>query len=388
MKTLKDSKHIFVIAGEASGDVYGAQLIEALREINPNVRISGLGGDRMEATEMEFLYPLVREFAVMGFIPVVLGIPKVMRFLEIILDHFDNSPPDMVVLIDYPGFNLYLATHTKTRKIPTVYYVTPQIWAWHSSRIHKIKRLISKMLVIFPFEVSFYQEANIPVEYVGHPLLDRLALFTPNENFFQDHGMNPGKMLALLPGSRKREIKLNLPAFLWVACQMSQKLEISNICLALACKKYDYLVQKIVQYYTHRHNLPEIKIIYGKTYDVVHHSHLTLVVSGTACLEAAMLGNAMTVVYRIPKFHKWVVDHTAFVKCKYFSLPNIISGKKIVTEHLIATAEPKGLLEESCDLWENSFSSERQRDFQKLRESLQSPGASKNAARAIWELLA
>ena len=180
-------KRVFIVSGDVSGDVYGAQLIEELRNLEPDIEISGLGGDKMASTKMIFLYNLVREFCVMGFVPVILGMPKVMRFLKITLDYIDSNPPDVVVLIDYPGFNLYLSTHIKKRKIPVVYYITPQIWAWAPGRIKKIKKFMSKMLVIFPFEVPFYQKASVDVEYVGHPLLDKIVNFKPQKGFEEQY---------------------------------------------------------------------------------------------------------------------------------------------------------------------------------------------------------
>lgn len=380
------AKKVFIVAGDASGDVYGAQLIKSLRAIEPDVKIAGLGGDHMAATEMTFLYNLVKEFSVMGFIPVVLGMPKVMRFLEITLDYIDREVPDVVVLIDYPGFNLYLATHTKTRNIATIFYVTPQIWAWASWRVKKIKRLIAKMLVIFPFEVPFYEKANVPVEYVGHPLLDRMALFQINCNFCEQNDVDQD-MLAILPGSRKAEIKANLPAMLWVAAQMAQQVTIKTVCIALASNKYQTLATTIWQ--NHKHlALPEIRLIIGSTYDVIHHAHMALVTSGTATLETAMLNKPMVVMYKIPLFHKWVVENTSFLKCKYFALPNIINDKRIVPEHLICTTTPKNALVEALLLWNPT--SEREKCVQgltKTRQLLERPGASARAAKAIIDYI-
>ena len=385
---MSSSKHIFIVSGDASGDVYGAQLIEALQRREPGVTIAGLGGDRMAATGMIFLYNLVREFSVMGFVPVILGMPKVMRFLEIILDYFAATPPDIVVLIDYPGFNLYLSTFTKKRKLRTVYYVTPQIWAWAPWRIKKIKRFIDKMLVIFPFEVPFYQAAAVPVEYVGHPLLDRMALFSPDPDFMLARQITASaKVLGLLPGSRRSEIKGNLPVMLWLASELGQVSPPDKIFLALASDKYRALVANICEQHQ-RLSLPPLEIVIGKTYDVIHHSHAILVTSGTATLETAMLGTPMVVIYRVPKLHKWVAESTSFLKCRYFALPNIISGQKIVPEHLVVGRQSPVAREDLYAIWEDT-PTRRQclQTLTQMRQKLERPGASERAAAAILHLI-
>lgn len=379
-------KRVFIIAGEASGDVYGAQLIHALREIDPTVEVSGLGGDLMAATGMQFLYPLVREFSVMGFLPVVLGIPKVMRFLEICVDHIEAHRPDVVVLIDYPGFNMYFATYTRKRNIPTVYYVTPQIWAWAPWRIHRIKRLMSKMLVIFPFEVPFYEKAGVPVEYVGHPLLDRMSLFRPDPDFAARNGLC-GRILTLLPGSRRAIIRRNLPVMLWLASELHKQEHDFTICLAQGSAKYLPLVEQIVA--ECRWNLPPLRIVLQDTYNAIHHAHFAIVTSGTTTLEVAMLGRPMLIIYRVPPLHKWLVDHTSFLQCKYFGLPNIVSDKEVVPERVPTNDRPSHLVPPMLSLWRDT--PERNACMQALsgiRTSLQQPGASGRAARAIWQLLA
>lgn len=379
------AKHIFIVAGDASGDVYGAQLVEAIRKNHPDWTFSGLGGDRMQATGMHFLYHLVREFSVMGFLPVILGMPKVMRFLEITLNYFDQNRPDIVVLIDYPGFNLYLATHTKKRNIPTVYYVTPQIWAWAPWRIKKIQRLMTKMLVIFPFEVPFYSEANVPVEYVGHPLMDRMATFTPDPAFYPDSEKN---ILALLPGSRRVELEGNLPVMLWGAAQLAKHSPVGPVLLALSSSKYEALVQKILADARQKMTLPEVTVLLGKTYDILHRGHMVFVTSGTATLETALFQKAMVVFYRVPKLHKWVVEHTSFLKCKYIALPNIISERKIVPEYLLTEAEPVSILEDIYALWEDTPTrAQCLLDLAAMKQKMHRPGASENTARAICDLL-
>ncbi len=381
-------KHVFIVAGDASGDVYGAQLISALKEMDPSIEFSGLGGDQMAQTDMRMLYNLVREFSVMGFIPVILGIPKVMRFLEIILDDFDLKKPDLVVLIDYPGFNLYLATHTFTRKIPTVYYVTPQIWAWAPWRIKKIKKYIHKMLVIFPFEVPFYEKANVPVEYVGHPLLDKIAAFRPASKLVELEGLSEGEqdqVLAILPGSRRREITLNLPAMLLCAQGLQKKNKVSKILLAMGSDKYLSLIESILL------DFPDIEVekVMKNTYNVLNKARMALVTSGTATLETAIFQTPLVIFYRLPKLHHWIFRRIPFLRCRFIALPNIIAGRLIVPEHIFAGENPPlDLMENAHEIWQEG---ERRTqcliDLKELGAKVASPGASVNAAKAIKKFL-
>lgn len=378
------AKRIFIIAGETSGDAYGAALIEALKKLDPAIEVVGLGGDKMAAAGMRLLYNLVREFSVMGFLPVLLGIPKVMRFLEIIVDYIDHTPPDLVVLIDYPGFNLYFATYTRRRNIPTVYYITPQIWAWAPWRIKKIKRLLLKMLVIFPFEVPFYRKAGIQVEYVGHPLMDRISQFHPDENFRARYQLTEKKIFALLPGSREHQIRLNLPVMLWVVHELCKAGEDFQACLGLASTKHLPLIEDIIQKTGSQLSLPTIHMILHDTYNLIHYTHCAIVVSGTACLETALLGTPQVIIYRVPKLDKWLVEHTSFLQCEYFTLPNIISGKQIVPEHLVADTSPQAVLQDILLRWRDT--PQRQEcltHLHDLRTCLGESGASEQAARAI-----
>lgn len=382
-------KHIFIVAGEASGDVYGAQLIRALREHEPDIKIAGFGGDLMAQAGMNLLYNLVREFSVMGFAQVVLGLPKVMNFLKLATTYLDQQHPDMVILIDYPGFNLHLAGIAKYRGIRTVYYITPQIWAWASWRIRKIQRRLDKMLVIFPFEVPFYQKANVPVEYVGHPILDKIQQFQPDPDFANQHKITQeSKVLALLPGSRGHIIQRNLPILLWLAHQLAQKEKMTHLFLPLALEQYQLLVQQIWEQFPQKHELPTLKIICGQTYDVLHSARLALVTSGTATLETALLKTPLIILYQAPKIYKWFLNHTAMLNCRYFGLPNIISSKMIVPEFLVTESEPNYLISPTLKLWQDT--PERQKcldDMAQLYPLLGNPGASERAAKAVIAML-
>ncbi|BBM83680.1 lipid-A-disaccharide synthase [Candidatus Uabimicrobium amorphum] len=376
------SKHIFIVAGEASGDIYGAQLISYLREIDPQIEVSCLGGECMKEKNVHFLYNLVKEFSVMGFIPVILGIPKVMRFLEISLNWFDKKRPDLIVLIDYPGFNMYLSTHAYRRKIPCIYFITPQIWAWAPWRIKKIKKFMSKMLVIFPFEVPFYEKANVPVSYVGHPILDKLAKFKEDKEFRQKENIEKQeKILAVLPGSREREIRKNLNTMLWVA----ENLEgVDHVIIALGSEKYIDLVNEIASEYK---SLP-LRIVLRNTHNVLVNAHLALVTSGTATLETALLKGPLVIFYKLPKLHHFVFKHLPFITCDFIGLPNIISDREIVPEHVFKEEKDERILEDARNLWqEGEIRQQCIKDIEAMRAKMGTPGASKRAAKEIMDFL-
>lgn len=242
------------------------------------------------------------------------------------------------------------------------------------------------MLVIFPFEVPFYKNADIPVEYVGHPLLDKISLFKPDESFLKIYEMdNDKKILTLLPGSRKAEIKMNLPVMLWCAKKLQENDDNIQVIIALGSDKHKERVNNIV------HNMEDClkpHIIIGKTYDCIHNSHVTLVTSGTACLETAMLGRPLVVIYRVPKFHKWIVTHTSIIQCKFFSLPNIIADREIISENLIDERQPEHVFDNVYSLWKEEH--RRSACFEGLKEMkklLKEPGASERTADAILEML-
>ncbi|HON44690.1 MAG TPA: lipid-A-disaccharide synthase [Planctomycetota bacterium] len=380
-------KNIFFVSGDASGDIYGAQVIQTLQQYDPNLTFSGMGGDKMQSTGMHFLYNLVREFSVMGFLAIALGMRKVLHFRKIALDYIKKERPDLIVLIDYPGFNLHLASQVKKWDIPVVYYVTPQIWAWAPWRIKKIKKYISKMLVIFPFEVSFYQKANVPVSYVGHPLLDRIATYQYNTNFKAENNII-SPYLALLPGSRHIEIIGNFPVMLWAWSQLNkqQKQPIPAI-LALSSEKYLPLIKKIYDKRKEKYNLPELQIIQKQTYDVLKNSHFALVTSGTATLETAILQTPMLVIYRVKFYHRLLKN--LILQCKYFTLPNIIADKEIIPEYLVTSETPQEIISPFLALW-NEDSPERKQmkeNLQQLCQQLEKPGASEKVAQEIYTIL-
>lgn len=382
-------KHIFIVAGEASGDIYGAQLIQSLQKQESDIKIAAFGGDVMAATGIHLLYNLVREFSVMGFTRVVLGLPKVMHFLKIATDYLEKNRPDMVIFIDYPGFNLHLAGIAKRLGIRTVYYVTPQIWGWASWRIRKVQRRLDKMLVIFPFEVPFYQKANVPVEYVGHPLLDKIQQFHPDPDFANRYQISPdSKVLALLPGSRKHVIQNNLPVLLWTAHQLAKKEKVTHLLLALALDQYLPLVQQIWEQCPYRNELPPLHIVQGQTYDVVRSARMALVTSGTATLETALLGTPLLIVYKVLKFQKWVLQHSHIMQCPYFGLPNIVSNKMIIPEFLVAESAPHYLLAPTFALWQDT-PQRRQclQDIAALHPLLGNPGASERAAQIALKMI-
>ena len=211
-------REIFIIAGELSGDMIGSMLIKQLRKLDPSLRVSGLGGEKMEEAGADILVNLPRDLAIIGFAEVISKYPKIRRVFKDTVNYLRDHRPECIILIDYPGFNLRIAEQAHQIGIKVIYYVCPQVWAWHKSRIMKMRRFIDKALVILPFEETFYREQNLDAEYVGTPWFDMMVLTMRKEEVFEHFGFNPEKkLIGLLPGSRRREVETMLPIMIEAA---------------------------------------------------------------------------------------------------------------------------------------------------------------------------
>ncbi len=314
---------IFLSAGEASGEQYAIQLMATLRQQLPEVNFYGLGGARMEAAGCERVVR-AEDVAVMGITEIVRHIPRIYREYRK-LRHSLASPAkaDVVILIDFPDVNLGLAKRAKQLGIPVIFFVSPQVWAWKKHRLKRIQRDVDRMLVIFPFEEAWYRERGVSATFVGHPLAELPLPSVSREEFAREHGLDPGKhWIGLLPGSRPREIALNLPAMLGAAVLLGNTYE---YILPLAPTLTD--AQK-----THVHALignANIKISRDAR-ATLHHAHAGVVASGTATVEAALIGNPFLVVYRLSRVSYAVARR--FVKVPHVAMANLIAGRRVVPE--------------------------------------------------------
>jgi lipid-A-disaccharide synthase len=326
-----------IIAGETSGDLHGGMLVRELRKLDPSLEIYGIGGENMQAAGMELVYH-IREFSFMGFVEVLAHLPFIRSVFKKLEELLVNRKPDLLVLIDYPGFNLRFGRIAKRRGIDVVYYISPQVWAWGKRRVRLIRRLVKKMLVILPFEERFYQRLKVPAKYVGNPLRDTVKPSLEKEKFCRQHGLNPRKpLVGLLPGSRRQEVEKILPVMLQ-ACQLLHGGD-QNIQFGLGVAPHvdrQYINQQLDKCKIN------VAVIENQTYDLMAHSRLALVASGTATLETGLAGTPMIIIYKTNPLS--FIIGKFLVKLPFIGLVNLVAGKKVVPEFLQREARPGAIL--------------------------------------------
>ena len=366
----------YLIAGEASGDLHGANLMRALAEIDPQAEFRFWGGDRMEAVGGK-LIKHYRDLAFMGFWEVVTNLRTILRNIDLCKGDITAYQPDALIFIDYPGFNMRIAKWAKQQGIPTHYYISPQIWAWKENRIKAIRRDVDAMYVILPFEKDFYEgKHQYPVHFVGHPLLDAIAARreVSMEVFKRENGLDERPIIALLPGSRKQEIAKMLSVMLSVVGSYHPY---QFVIAGAPSLGYDFYRQFIREENVH--------FVSGKTYDLLSHAHAALVTSGTATLETALFRVPEVVCYR----GNWISYQIAkrVISLKYISLVNLIMDAPVVTELIQGDLNTRNLKVELDKLLDPAYRDKLQRDYQALRERLGNEGASRRTAQAIYDSL-
>lgn len=366
----------YLIAGEASGDLHGANLMRALAEIDPQAQFRFWGGDRMEAVGGK-LIKHYRDLAFMGFWEVVTNLRTILRNIDLCKGDITAYQPDALIFIDYPGFNMRIAKWAKRQGIPTHYYISPQIWAWKENRIKAIRRDVDAMYVILPFEKDFYEgKHQYPVHFVGHPLLDAIAARreVSMEVFKRENGLDERPIIALLPGSRKQEIAKMLSVMLSVVGSYHPY---QFVIAGAPSLGYDFYRQFIREENVH--------FVSGKTYDLLSHAHAALVTSGTATLETALFLVPEVVCYR----GNWISYQIAkrVISLKYISLVNLIMDAPVVTELIQGDLNTRNLKVELDKLLDPAYRDKLQRDYQALRERLGNEGASRRTAQAIYNSL-
>ena len=318
------SRRVMIIAGEASGDLHGSGVVRELKRLVPALEILGVGGDLMRQEGMELIYH-IRELSFMGFLEVVKHLPVIRSVERTLTSLLDLKRPDVLVLIDYPGFNLRFARIAKKRGIKVVYYISPQVWAWHRSRVKKMKTVVDKMLVIFPFEEEFYRREGIDVEFVGHPLLEVLETGLDRTGFFKRFGIPPEtRILALIPGSRTQEIHSIFPVMIGVARRLRQEFDL-EVAIGVAPTLDQHFFEGMF-------DVSGFHLIKHATYELMENAHFALVTSGTATLETACFRTPMFVVYKTSWF-TYLLGRL-LVSVKNIGLVNIVAGKQIVPEFI------------------------------------------------------
>ncbi|MGC9150304.1 MAG: lipid-A-disaccharide synthase [Microbacter sp.] len=373
----------FIIAGEASGDLHGSNLMRALKAKDADAEFRFLGGDFMKAEAGEPLIHL-KQLAFMGFIPVLFHLRTILHNMALTKEAIRLFHPDAVILIDYPSFNLRIARFVKQHfKIPVYYYISPKIWAWKTFRIKEIKHCIDAVLAIFPFEVEFYRQYDyFNVYYVGNPLMDAIpdadAITVDKESFFKNNRFDDRPIVALLAGSRQKEIRDNLPLMLSVIPHYPQYQFVIAGAPGIDKLFYDAFLTTNV----------EVKIVFNQTYDLLKTAFAAIVTSGTATLETALFHVPQIVVYHLtparitPLLRKWII------KIPYISLVNIIAQKQVVVELIGAEVTTRRLVDELKQITDNeAFRSNMLSEYNVIQHTLGARGASERAAAKILALL-
>jgi lipid-A-disaccharide synthase len=360
----------YIIAGEASGDLHGGNLVRAIHRQDGTADVRCWGGEHMEAAGATVVKHY-RELAFMGFVEVLIHLRTIVRNIAFCKKDILTYAPDVLVLIDYPGFNLRIAAWAKQQSIKVVYYISPQVWAWKEKRVEKIKRDVDKMLVILPFEVDFYKKWHYDVSYVGHPLIEVVSY---EKNNVPVTPLSQKPLIALLPGSRAQEIKVKLPIML----QMVQHFPDYRFAIAQAPSQPDSLYKEII-------GDMDVLLVNGNTYNLLKQAAAGLITSGTATLETALFGVPQVVCYKGNAVSFWLA--TKLVNVKYISLVNLIMDKPVVTE-LIQNELTAANLKTSLTrlLMDKQYKAELQLDYRSLWDKLGSNHASDNAATAIVTL--
>ncbi len=360
----------YIIAGEASGDLHAANLVKAIKERDANATCRGIGGDGMQAAGVE-LVRHYRDTAYMGFLEVVLHLRKILSHIRFCKNDIREWKPDVVILVDYPGFNLRIAPFAHDLGIKVCYYISPQLWAWKSSRVEIIKKYVDKLLVILPFEEQFYAKYDYPVTFVGHPLLDAITQFRENTGFLTAHGLDDKPYIAVLPGSRKQEIRVKLLIMLSVVDAFPDHQFVVACAPGLDTAFY-------TQFGTH----PRVQFIKGATYDILQHAHAALVTSGTATLETALFRIPQIVCYKGSAISYQIAKR--LVHIRFISLVNLIADKAVVPEliqHALTTSNVQEHLQKLIrDTEDRRVMLE---EYNLLAKTLGGAGASARAAQEI-----
>jgi len=368
------------VTGEVSGDIYGGLLAGEILKLDPAIRITGVGGERMRAAGVSTFLDS-NDLSVVGFWEALIRLGRLHKVLRTIKRHINREKPDLVVFIDYPGMNLRLAKYAKKQGIRVMYYVSPQVWAWGRNRIGIIKENVDKMVVILPFEVEFYKTEGVDVSYVGHPLIDIVKPQITRESFLETMGFSGnGRLVTLMPGSRAQEIRNHMAPLIETARHLRDRFpDLRFVVVSLAA------FREIVTAKAESSGL-DIAVTSSYGYEALKYSDLAIACSGTATLEAALLATPMIVIYKLALF-SWALCKL-IVKVPYISLVNLIAGGQVVPEFIQSAVDPRMLALEAGNILTDD--AKRARMIEKLaevRDKLGSGGASARAAEEALSLM-
>lgn len=375
-------KRIMIVAGEASGDLHGSNLVRSALSLDPDLKFYGLGGENLRNAGIDLLFDLEHQ-GLFGFLEIVSSLRSTIGIYRSLKASLTRDRPSAVVLIDYPDFNLRLAKSAKRLGIPVFYYISPQLWAWRPGRVKKVDRYVDRMAVVFPFEPDFYQRHGVEVSFVGHPLLDVMDPPRPKEEVKTELGFDPSRpLLGLLPGSRMSEIKAHLPLMLESARRLNAGRP-NGVSLAVA--QADSLGSGELTPFLEL-GPKDVKLVAGRTHDLQNAADVILTASGTATLETALMLTPMVVIYRLKLLSYQIFRR--MVKIEHVAMANLIAGEEVVPELLQNDARPDNIVTELNRILDSPEDRRRMVEgLTLIRKKLGGQGASLRAARLLLETI-
>ena len=370
---------ILISAGEASGDLYAGAVTRGIKQLNPEAEVFGMGGDCLREAGGEVLFD-IKDHSLMGFVEVLKKLPDVWKLRNAFIDLMEKRKPDVLLTIDYPGFNMRLAKLAKERGINVVYFIAPQVWAWRPGRAADVAKVTDKIACIFPFECDFYKSYGADIEFIGHPLVDTVKPSLSRKEAEELAGKRTGHPLILLmPGSREMEIQRLLPVMLDAVKILKQKRPELDFAIPRAAT----IAKEILEDSVRQAGL-NIRLIEGHNYDVMSVADLAIVTSGTVTLEAAMCGLGCEILYKSSPVSFWIAKRV--VKIPNIGLPNIVAGRQIEPELLQDDCTPENISYTALELLEPERFAQLQRDLQEVKEKLGEPGAVKRVAELVLRM--
>lgn len=364
-------KKIYIISGERSGDLHASNLVYAMNSLNSSIQFRGMGGEfsRLAGVDLKVDYS---EVALMGFLEVVLGFRKVLKYLNLVKKDLLAFRPDALILVDYGGFNMKIAAFAKENRIPVHYYIPPKVWAWNQKRALKLKEITNQIYSILPFEQEFFAKFGMKVHYVGNPLLDEINKFQPHDFFFQKNELSYQPIIALLPGSRKQELDAMLDRMIRLVKEFPNAQFVVAGVDSLPGSVYDSARKA------------GLKLVFNQTYDLLSHATAAVVTSGTATLETALFRVPQIVVYRTSSISYQIAKR--LIRVPFISLPNLIAGKEVVKELIQNDFTIENLREELNRIFTNVvYKGEMLQGYDLIREKIGEESASEKVARLILE---